>query len=139
MPNTCYNNFKFVGNRETIDELIKSNFSFSYFFPPPVNASYQWYEENWCAVNEAGDVELNRTAIDVLYITCKTKWTVPINFLKNLIKKFPDLYIFNQYNIMFTDCGIIILYIYNNEIVEKEFTWFDPMCKEYIAGVYESN
>ena len=35
MPNECFNSFKFVGKKETLDEIEKSQFSFSYFFPAP--------------------------------------------------------------------------------------------------------
>ena len=137
MPNICRNNFKFVANKETIDKIEKSNFSFSYFFPLPENASTNWYIDNTYTDKDAFEINLNREDDDIIYITCSTAWTVPINFLKNLIKLFPDLYIFNQYCIEFTDCGIVILYFNDNMIKEKQFTWIDPICKEYIKGVYD--
>ena len=137
MPNICHNKLKIVGNKESIDEIIKSNFSFSYFIPPPLNSTTDWYVENWCADREAFNIEFNRDEDDVLYIICKTAYTVPITFLKKLIEIYPDLYIFNQYRIEFTDCGIVILYFYNDEVIIKEFTWFDPPCKDYIKGLYE--
>jgi hypothetical protein len=139
MPNECYNSLKLIGNKETIDEIVKSNFSFSYFFPPPENATQEWFTNNWCADREAGYIELDRTNDDTLYIRCKTAWTVPIEFLKNLIRKFPELYIFNQYCIEFTDCGIVILYMYKGELNEKEFKWFDPIGQDYVKGVYDGS
>jgi hypothetical protein len=139
MPNECLNNFKLVGKKETLDEIVKSEFSFSYFLPSPENASTDWYSENWSTNKESFDVKFERTSEDTLYISCKTAWTVPINFLKNLIKKFPELYVFNQYCIELTDCGIVILYMFENEIKEKEFKWFDPVCMDYIKGVHDGN
>jgi hypothetical protein len=136
MPNECLNNFKLVGKKETLDEIVKSEFSFSYFLPSPENASIDWYAENWSTNKESFDVKFERTSEDTLYISCITAWSVPINFLKNLIKKFPELYVFNQYCIEFTDCGIVILYMFENEIKEKEFKWFDPVGMDYVKGVY---
>ena len=60
MPNICHNKLKIVGNKESIDEIIKSNFSFSYFIPPPLNSTTDWYAKNWCADREAFNIEFNR-------------------------------------------------------------------------------
>jgi hypothetical protein len=49
------------------------------------------------------------------------------------------IYVFNQYCIEFTDCGIIILYMFENEIKEKEFKLFDPVCMDYVKGVHDVN
>jgi hypothetical protein len=46
-----------------------------------------WYAENWSTNKESFDVKFERTSEDTLYISCMTAWSVPINFLKNLIKK----------------------------------------------------
>jgi hypothetical protein len=132
---TCHNNFKFIGKSDSIDELVKSNFSFSYFVPPPENAKYKWYEENWGTMYEANEIKLHKTNYDCLYIKCQTRWEMPLNFLKKLIEKFPDLYIFNRYSIALTDCGIYIQYMHDNKLVEKEFKWFDPFCIENIKNL----
>ena len=139
MPNECLNSFKLVGKKETLDEIVKSEFSFSYFLPSPENATTDWYAENWSTNKESFDVKFERTSEDTLHVSCMTAWFAPINFLKNLIKKFPELYVFNQYCIEFTDCGIVILYMFENEIKEKEFKWFDPVCMDYVKGVYDGN
>ena len=139
MPNECLNNFKLVGKKETLDEIMKSEFSFSYFLPSPENATTDWFAENWSTNKESFDVKFERTNEDTLHVSCMTAWFAPTNFLKNLIKRFPELYVFNQYCIEFTDCGIIILYMFENEIKEKEFKWFDPVGMDYVKGVHDGN
>ena len=49
------------------------------------------------------------------------------------------MYIFNEYSIEYTDCGILILYMINNEIKEKEFKWFDPPNLDYVKGVHDGD
>ena len=135
MPNVCHNSIKLVATKETIDEIEKNNFSFKYFVPPPENATQDWYIENWCADREAKIDQITRSGDDTLYITCDTAWTVPIAFLRKLVEKFPELYIFNQYSIEYTDCGIVIMYMDNDKITEREFRWLDPATLDYVKAV----
>lgn len=135
MPNECLNTLKLVATKETLDEIEKSNFSFSYFFPAPENAPREWFIENWCANREAKDIEFERKDDQSLYVKYTTTYTLPITFLKKLVVKFPELYIFNQYAIEYTDNGIVILYMDNDEVKEKEFKWFDPPNLDYVKGV----
>ena len=135
MPNECRNNFKFVAKKETLDLIVKHKFSFRYFVRPPVNATDEWFDENWTTYKKAFDVKFDRMNDETLYVNCWTAWTVPINFLINLIKKFPDLYIFNEFSIELTKCGIVILCMCEGEIKQKEFRWFDPVIMDYKKGL----
>ena len=135
MPNECINNVKLVATKQTLDEIEKSKFSFNYFIPAPENATREWLTENWCADREAKDIELEREDEETLYVKYTTTYTLPITFLKKLVEKFPELYIFNQYAIEYTDNGIVILYMDNDEVKEKEFKWFDPPNLDYVKGV----
>jgi hypothetical protein len=135
MPNECICNIKIVGSKEVINEIYKSNFVFSYFFPVPNQATDEWYMKNWGVTREAYNVTLDKSNNESLYISCTTSWTLPISFLKNLINKYPELYIFIEYSVEFTDCGIFILYYHSNQLVTRQFKWFDPINKDYIKGV----
>jgi len=139
MPNDCFNSIKLVGSKETLDEIEKSKFSFKYFIPPPEDATQDWFIDNWCADREARVDSMTRECDDTLYVVCNTAWTVPIGFLKKLIEKFPELYIFNQYSIEYTDCGIVILYMKDCKIMEREFRWFDPAGLDYVKGVRDGD
>ena len=139
MPNICLNNLKLVASQQTLDEIEKSNFSFNHFFPAPIDCTKDWFIENWCASSEAKNIELERTDDETLLIKCTTSYTVPITFLHKLVEKFPELYIFNQYSIEYTDCGIFILYMINGEVKEKEFKWFDPPNLNYVKGVNDGD
>jgi hypothetical protein len=135
MPNECICNIKIVGSKEIITEIYNSNFVFSYFFPVPNQATDEWYMKNWGVTREAYNVTLDKSNNESLYISCTTSWTLPISFLKNLINKYPELYIFIEYSVEFTDCGIFILYYHSNQLVTRQFKWFDPINKDYIKGV----
>jgi len=135
MPNECICNIKIIGSKEIITEIYNSNFLFSYFFPAPNQATDEWYMKNWGVTREAYNVTLDKSNDESLYISCTTSWTLPISFLKNLINKYPELYIFIEYSVEFTDCGIFILYYHSNQLVTRQFKWFDPINKDYIKGV----
>jgi hypothetical protein len=135
MPNECHSNIKIVGPKEIINEIYKSHFFFSYFFPQPNQPTTDWYMKNWGVHQEACNVKIDKNNDESLFISCTTAWTVPINFLKNLVNKYPELYIFIEYSVEYSDCGIFILYYHENQLVTRQFNWFDPINNNYIKGV----
>jgi hypothetical protein len=138
MPNWCSNNFKLVGNKESLDEIENNNFSFAYFIPPPHDATHEWYIENWCADRECKGLEMVRAGEDTLFVMCNTAWTPPFMFMRRLVEIFPDLYIFNQFVVEpDMNCGIIMMYIHDGQVRKKEFRWYDPVGKEGLQFVHE--
>jgi hypothetical protein len=124
MSNEYYNTIKLIATKKIIDEIVKSNLSFNYFFPAPENAPIEWYVENWGTDKEAYNTNI---IIDdnILYINCITINGAPINFFKKLVEKYPELYVVNKYSVSLhnTEYGLITLFMNNNELNEKKFIW----------------
>jgi hypothetical protein len=124
MTNEYYNTIKLIATKKIIDEIVKSNLSFNYFFPAPENAPIEWYVENWGTDKEAYNTNI---IIDdnILYINCITINGAPINFFKKLVEKYPELYVVNKYSVSLhnTEYGLITLFMNNNELNEKKFIW----------------
>ncbi len=109
MPNICTNKLKVVGKPGTLNDVVNL-----------------FTEEGFWLV------EFDRIQEDVLYIKCQTRWEVPYIFLRHLVERFPDIHLFNQYDIEHVNCGILILYTQHGAVKEKSFTWADPYM--YVEG-----
>jgi len=124
MSNEYYNTIKLIATKKIIDEIVKSNLSFNYFFPAPENALIEWYIENWGTDKEAYNINI-MCDDNILYINCITVNSTPTNFLKKLVEKYPELYVVNKYSVTLdtTKYGLIILYMNNTELKEQKFIW----------------
>ena len=124
MSNEYYNTIKLIATKKIIDEIVKSNLSFNYFFPAPENAPIEWYIENWSTDKEAYNINI-MCDDNILYINCITVNSTPTNFLKKLVEKYPELYVVNKYSVTLdtTEYGLIILYMNNTELKEQKFIW----------------
>ena len=124
MSNEYYNTIKLIATKKIIDEIVKSNLSFNYYFPAPENAPVEWYIENWGTDKEAYNINI-MCDDNILYINCITMNGAPTIFFKKLVEKYPELYVVNKYSVTLdtTEYGLIILYMNNTELKEQKFIW----------------
>ena len=106
MPNDCYNGMEVSGTPEALqqfkDSLALPNikgesvpFAFSQLVPVPEDQKNNWYE--WCYANwstnwEPYDVDISifEKSVEISFYTA---WGPPINWIRAVCKKIPDLVI----------------------------------------------
>ena len=101
MPNWCWNHLEVSGDeiqlREFVEKStinIEENNEFSFEGTLPRGDRKDWYEwslENWGTKWDACEAHVDHNDIDYFAVTFDTAWGPPINWLKNIIKDFPDL------------------------------------------------
>ena len=131
MPNYCYNTLKiscdnhdkikvFFNENKSLNNKDKNDDSFLSFaksVPKPESEEdwYNWNCNNWGTKWEAIDVELNcysdsilsndftlpDNSTEIIY-TFSTAWGPALNWLDTVAKKYPDLYLENEYS----ECGM---------------------------------
>ena len=116
MPNWNEAEFEVVGDKEVIDEILKTDFDFDKIRPEPQDlmeqpdvpnesmikmgfkdatspAWYEWRLKNWGTkwkpTRENNNLDLNRVSNTKLNVIMTTAWCLPIEILKFLTFKYP--------------------------------------------------
>lgn len=112
MPNWNESEFEVFGDKEVIDEILKTDFDFEKIRPQPVDimeqepvnvehqygikgatspAWYEWRLRNWGTKwkPEGNNLDLKRESNTSLKVQMTTAWCLPVEILKYLTLKYP--------------------------------------------------
>lgn len=106
MPKLCHNYMEITGEIQPIKSLIEKEkeFKFSSFLPEPVSGLYnlqfncsQWRTDHWGTTTNPSVLNL-KTYIRIIMIRFYTEFSPAIKFAKNLVKRYPNIAIYLEFN-----------------------------------------
>ena len=144
MPNYCWSKVRIGADPDTITVLKDAEFSFEKLLPQPEfepiadvsgedDRWYTWRYDNWGTKWDRNDYKLEHWGQGALDMKFTTAWCPPTEFFKNLIQKYPDIWLKCDWNEEGGMAGIFIGWMdkESNTVKVEELTWEDWCLEEY--------
>ena len=107
MPNWCWNHLEVSGDEKQLHEFVEKSINaheeteFSFEGTLPRGDRKDWYEwsiANWGTKWDACEPNINHNDEIYFAVTFESAWNPPIEWIKNIIKDFPDLHFVLEYD-----------------------------------------